>query len=469
MALRRLTILMLAAGLVAPAALAVTWTVDDDRPADFASIQSAIVAASNDDEIVVRPGRYRETLNFLGKQVTVRSETGPAETVIYLEGEARIVLLNGGSTLRGFTITGGRSRVGAGIRVTDGAQPRIEDNVITGNVAARDGSAFPAFGGGIAVDTLARPVITRNVIAGNLAEGDGQGLLAYGGAIDVADDTSAVITDNVIAGNRSTDSGGGISLGVTGAATPLDVTHNTIVGNEAGSGATNTFSFGGGILVGDGAETVLRNNAIADNVSAFQGGGVYFFATGLQGITYASNDFDGNVPDPCGGLPSSKCNGGQLFVPPLFQDAAAGIYRLRSDSPIIDQGSATGVPAIDADGLARSADGDLDGIATPDIGAFENQRELTRLRFDTKTDLAWDGSASGTVQYQVYRDALPSPGAGPLGSCLVGGLALPATSDGTVPQAGGGFVYLVRGRGSVAGSLGFRSDGSERTPAAACP
>lgn len=460
---------VLAAGALAPAAGAAVYTVDDDHPADFPSIQSAINAASNGDEIVVRPGRYKETLSFLGKALTVRSESGPAVTEIYLEGEARVVLLDGSSTLRGFTISGGRSRVGAGISVTGSTQPVIEGNVITGNVAARDGSAFPAFGAGIAVGSGARPTITRNVIRGNEAQGDAQGLLAYGGAIDVADDASAVVTNNTIDGNRTTDSGGGISLGVTGAATPLDITNNTIVGNEAGSGAPNSFSYGGGILVADGAQGSIRNNLIVQDVARFDGGGIQFFATGLQGITYTRNDFDGNAPDQCGGLPSSKCDGGQLFLAAFFQDQAAKLYRLRSDGPVIDQGTASGAPAVDADGRARNADGDLDGTAAPDVGAFENQREITRLRFDTHDALAWDDSVNAAVTFELYRDALSPLAPGPIGDCLFGSLPTPTATDAAIPQVGAGFLYLVRGRGAIVGSLGFASSGTERVPATACP
>ena len=48
-----------------------TWTVDDDGPADFSSIQAAIadVGTINGDEIVVQPGVYIEAIDFLGKAV----------------------------------------------------------------------------------------------------------------------------------------------------------------------------------------------------------------------------------------------------------------------------------------------------------------------------------------------------------------------------------------------------------------
>ena len=56
-------------------------------PADFPTIQEAIDAAASHDTILVAPGTYVENLDTLGKDLTLRSEAGPAVTVI--DGEAR--------------------------------------------------------------------------------------------------------------------------------------------------------------------------------------------------------------------------------------------------------------------------------------------------------------------------------------------------------------------------------------------
>ncbi len=44
------------------------------------SIQAAIDAAVDGDEIVVFPGTYFETINFLGKAITLRSSDGAGVT-----------------------------------------------------------------------------------------------------------------------------------------------------------------------------------------------------------------------------------------------------------------------------------------------------------------------------------------------------------------------------------------------------
>ena len=55
---------------ITSAALATTWTVNDDGKADFDNIQAAVDAASNGDEIIVMPGTYTgtgsEVVNMLG-------------------------------------------------------------------------------------------------------------------------------------------------------------------------------------------------------------------------------------------------------------------------------------------------------------------------------------------------------------------------------------------------------------------
>ena len=45
-------------------------------PGDFPTIQAAIDAAMDGDEVEVHPGTYNETINFLGKAITVRSSGG---------------------------------------------------------------------------------------------------------------------------------------------------------------------------------------------------------------------------------------------------------------------------------------------------------------------------------------------------------------------------------------------------------
>jgi hypothetical protein len=61
---------------------------------------------------------------------------------------------------------------------------------------------------------------------------------------------------------------------------------------------------------------------------------------------------------------------GNVDVDPAFVDPASRDYRQRSGSPVVDKGVAT-VAGLDRDNANRSFDGDGDGFAVPDMGAYE--------------------------------------------------------------------------------------------------
>jgi serine protease len=79
-------------------------------PDNYATIQGALDACVNGDEIIVRPGTYYEVVDFVGKAVTLKSEMGPEVTIV--DGEQRdwgIMMFRNfegpDSVLEGFTIT----------------------------------------------------------------------------------------------------------------------------------------------------------------------------------------------------------------------------------------------------------------------------------------------------------------------------------------------------------------------------
>ena len=116
----------------------------------FCSIQDAIDAAVDGDEIIVAPGTYFEAVNFVGKAITLRSSDGPEVTIIDATGQGQVSVvicetLEGPDTvLEGFTITGGTGTDRGGFDWGGGmfnvsSHPTVTDCWFSGNSADNGG------------------------------------------------------------------------------------------------------------------------------------------------------------------------------------------------------------------------------------------------------------------------------------------------------------------------------------------
>ena len=255
-------------------------------PDDFPTIQQALVASVDGDEILVRPGTYLEVLDFGGKAVHLRSIAGPATTKIDAGGAGSCVRFEtgegSGSILEGFTLSGGSGTdfggdpIGGGIFCYD-ASPRILGNVIEGCTASD--------GGGIACYGMSSPDIHDNVVRGCFAQGTGGGLALY-----VSNMTGSV-TGNLIEGNEAfSDHGGGI-FAFNGS---IDLLDNVIVGNR-------TSQSGGGVMMmfSAGFPPIVSGNRIAGNTAGDDGGGVWCSSTNPH---FSRNVVEGNEAPYGGGM-----------------------------------------------------------------------------------------------------------------------------------------------------------------------
>jgi hypothetical protein len=95
-----------------------TITVDDDGPADFNSIQSAINDANDGDTVLVSQGHYYENVDFVGKAISVMSlDPNDANvvknTIIDANGSGSCITFNSGedanTVIQGLFITGGNA------------------------------------------------------------------------------------------------------------------------------------------------------------------------------------------------------------------------------------------------------------------------------------------------------------------------------------------------------------------------
>jgi hypothetical protein len=245
---RMLTVLSLSLALC-PALYAATHYVPDD----FAAIQEAINSplVMNGDTVIVRAGTWYENINFKGKAIHVKSESGPDVTTIDGRRLNTVVTFDYGegpdSILDGFTITNGHAAVAGGILCFFPSSPTIRNNMVIGNTSVED------CGGVMTVQSDA--VIEYNVIQLNQALGE------YGGGVYI-DGASPIISHNEILDNDCALEGGGIFCG---GATTAVVENNTVSGNFA--------VMGGGIFCCN-CSPLLRGNVIKDNTAQKAGGGI---------------------------------------------------------------------------------------------------------------------------------------------------------------------------------------------------
>src|SRR5262245_2486473 len=254
-------------------------------PSEQGTIQSAINAADYGDTVLVAPGTYSEHIDFKGKAITVRSESGPQVTIIDGGNADSVVVFTSGerrdSVLNGFTLQNGRrvqgpvpgTAQGGGIKVEAASSPTITNNVIRNNQACT--------GGGIGIAS-GSPLIQLKTITGNGNSGCGGG----GGGIGIVGPTSAVILDNVVSDNMN-PFGAGIYMFAAG--TPI-IKGNIIKGNNAMGGQ------GGAIYMVNDSDALIVQNIITGN-QAFNGGGIYWFnASGaiLVNNTIADNNATSN-------------------------------------------------------------------------------------------------------------------------------------------------------------------------------
>ena len=204
-------------------------------PDRYSSIQRAIDDAEDGEVVVVSPGTYEENLDFLGKQITVKSEqpsdqaTVDATILTAKESDQPAVTFSSGETLssvfEGFTILGDLQRdcpYGSAIYVNR-ASPTIRKNVILNNAAAFAGGGIYLF--------ESRALIVDNTISANQAPQGGG--LAAAGLIDFP-----TIESNHFVGNLA-EAGAAIHLASTdpgkepGHALATQVSDNTFIGNAA--------------------------------------------------------------------------------------------------------------------------------------------------------------------------------------------------------------------------------------------
>jgi parallel beta helix pectate lyase-like protein len=311
-------------------------------PQQYQTIQAAINVATTGGTVLVAPGTYNETIDFLGKDIVVRSTQGAAKTTIHGGGNGSTVSFRTGETrlavLEGFTITGGSGTNGAGGGIyCSSASPTIRGNVISGNTCPGLGGT----GGGIYIAASGGPLIVDNIITGNVVSSSGAGIACAG--------SLPTIANNVIHNNQATNGAGG-GIYCNGCKGAMDVVNNTIYGNSAPAG---------GGLACQGSTNVRMTNTILWNNSATSFGPEMWVGSVLFPSTVTASY--SNVK---GGQAGVQVNAGctlnwgtnMMNASPLFVAANTGDFHIQYGSPCRDAGTnaANGIQATDYEGDVRT-------------------------------------------------------------------------------------------------------------------
>lgn len=341
----------------------------------YDSIQAAINAASDGDVLIAQAGgEFVESIDFIGKAITIRSgnianpddpNLSPEDTII--SGISRVgsvvkFVNNEGpnSVISGFTISWGNTDYGGGIRC-NGSSPTITDCIITNNTVRYYGAGIDCVNSS---PTIRNCTITNNTTSG---------AYGIGGGINM-EESSGIIADCIIRNNFADNVGGGIACYN---ADPKII--NCIISNNAA-----TYLSGGIDLEGSYPE-ITNCTIVVDEADASQDGGIFAYLDSVPVITNCILWGNGDDLLNCSATYSCIEDGdegeGNISQDPGFATGPLGDYYLLqesagqlSNSPCVNTGKPESNPELLADTYTTRTDGGAD-VDIIDMGAHYNSVE----------------------------------------------------------------------------------------------
>jgi len=242
-----------------------------------ATVQAGIDAAFSGHVLEVSPGTHYGTVDFLGKQITLRSQDPNdwavvAATVIHSNGAQCVATVDSSGLFEGLTVTGASSLDDLYGGVFAAYYATIRNCIIENNKAR--------YAGGILGGN--NTTIINCKIRNNEAKYWGGGAMG----------SSATYIDCEFTNNVSGDYGGGLS----GEANV--VTDCNFSGNTAAQEGGGIYSTGGNVITG---------TTISNNTAGTQGGGIYLFWYASNISTVENCTLSGNQAIDGGGIYGSEC------------------------------------------------------------------------------------------------------------------------------------------------------------------
>lgn len=340
------------------ATFVVTKATDDNGPCtvDDCALREAVIAANalpGQDTIFLGAGRYLLTIGEFNEDAAMEGDLDLLDGVAIEGVSAASTIIDGGAidrvlqiyehqgqvVLRNLTVTNGDGATGGGLYAAL-ANILIQDCVIS------DNRAFEAGGLQLQLSTVR---IERSLIVNNTAEVRGGGFRAFGLSANLP--ARVAIVNSTIAGNSAGQGGAGL---VTGDSF-VEIINSTVANNSASLGTAFDREHAG-------ASSLQFTNSIIDgDCTAFASGGT---------LTYGGNV---SRPDNFCGLnhPTDQPDVTDLRLGPLaWNGGQTQTFSLFPDSPAVDAAGES-CDATDQRGEERPFDGDGDGVARCDAGAYE--------------------------------------------------------------------------------------------------
>ena len=271
-----------------------TWTVDDDGPADFNTIQEAIDAASPGDTIYVYNGTYYENV-VVDKSVALVGEKRETTVIDGNQTGTVIIITADNVAVSNFLIQNSGWHLAFGIYLYNSSSNTLSRNIVTNNIRGihlRDSSNNTLFGNIVTNNGYGIQLFnsSSNTLSGNIIT-DNRYSITEGCAVLLCDSfnnnlSGNIVTNNIpygiqvcclsnnntISGNNLTNNWYGIHLSYSSSNTLSGniVTNSTQAGITLGQSSNNTLSgnivtnSARGILL-DSSDNTLCGNTVTDN------------------------------------------------------------------------------------------------------------------------------------------------------------------------------------------------------------
>ena len=435
---RALIPLCTALSLIAPG---ITRGSDIYVPDDHPTIQDAIDAALDGDNVIVRQGTYLEHITFYGKAICVKSKSGPSVTMIDGSHDYRVVKFQFGegnsSRLEGFTITNGNdsgiycwqssptlvnNRVNwtkygsaSGLVCSENSHPVVTSCRFYNNKAYginNQGNSNPVVtycdlsrnNGGMRNQDNSNPLVSNCLFDDNSNSSGMENWSSHptvenctfsnnvggmhGGGIYCRENSRPIVAGCTFIGNRAGSVGGGIGNGYESNNTST-VTNCLFIQNSASSG-------GGVGNTDDGSDATYTNCLFLEN-TATTGHGGGFSASGssprLINCSFIGNEADDNGGGFSGGVNAALIN--CLFT---INSAENGGGAYLSGQPTLDNCTFTGGYATLDGGGIYCSDGSSP-VVTNSI-----------LWNDTPDEIYVDPLSSPTVSFSCVQGGFTGSG-----------------------------------------------------------